>query len=97
MEPPKVRQPRKPTVGKADKAEGGKEAQPRKRTLILTAENDIRLSTLASIRNKDRSELVNQILKDALKNVRGHVLGEGETAAPESGAGQGEKPAGLFP
>jgi hypothetical protein len=55
-------------------------------SLLLTRENDLRLTVLASLKNTDRSSLLNSILDESLRGVvvslRGPLAGEG-------GAGDG--------
>jgi hypothetical protein len=38
-------------------------------TLLLTAENDLKLTVLAALRGVDRSALVNQVLAEAVRGV----------------------------
>ncbi len=75
----------------------GKTGERLKCSLLLTPENDLRLTVLASLRGTDRSTLLNSILDDALRGVvvslRGALAeaggaGEGttETADPEAAA-----------
>ncbi len=68
------------------KAQKGKGAERLKCSLLLTAENDLRLTVLARLRETDRSTLLNSILDDALRGVVVSLRG---ALAPESGAGQG--------
>ncbi len=61
----------------------GKATERHKCSLLLTPENDLRLTVLASLRNTDRSTLLNSILDDALRGVvvslRGPLAAEGGT------------------
>ena len=80
---------------KATKTTKNKGAERLKCSLLLTPENDLRLTVLAALRGTDRSTLLNSILDDALRGVvvslRGPLAsesgageGDGETAAPEA-------------
>jgi hypothetical protein len=80
---------------KGKKSRGAKAPRPKaaervKCSLLLTKENDLRLTVLASLRDTDRSSLLNTILDDALRGVvvslRGQLAtGEGgEETHPES-------------
>ncbi|WP_169981113.1 hypothetical protein [Tautonia rosea] len=55
--------------GRAAKAQRGKGAEKVKCSLLLSPENDLRLTVLAAMRGTDRSGLVNAILDDALRGV----------------------------
>src|SRR5512135_848867 len=55
-------------------------------SLLLTSENDLRLTVLARLRETDRSTLLNSILDDSLRGVVVSLRG---SLASESGAGQG--------
>ncbi len=55
-------------------------------SLLLTRENDLRLTVLASLKNTDRSTLLNTILDDALRGVVVSLRG---ALASEAGAGEG--------
>ena len=62
----------------------GKSTDRRKKTIILSAKNDRRLSILAALRDVDRSALLDTILNKALEGVTGYATGEteqGEAAA----------------
>ena len=72
MPEPKARSRSKPPSLKIDSGESSK---PRKRSLILSVENDRRLSILAALRDSDRSTLANQLLDVALSGVRGYAPG----------------------
>ncbi len=80
---------------KATKTTKSKGAERLKCSLLLTAENDLRLTVLATLRGLDRSTLLNSILDDALRGVvvslRGPLAAEGgvgervfEPADPEA-------------
>ncbi len=79
---------------KAPKTTKGKGAERLKCSLLLTAENDLRLTVLATLRGVDRSTLLNSILDDALRGVvvslRGALAADGggeggaELADPEA-------------
>lgn len=58
-------------------------------SLLLTRENDLRLTVLASVKGTDRSTLLNGILDDALRGVVVSLRGQ---LATESGAGEGTPP-----
>lgn len=55
--------------GRASKAPRGKASEKVKCSLLLSPENDLRLTVLAALRGTDRSGLVNSILDDALRGV----------------------------
>lgn len=63
----------------------GKTLERLKCSLLLTAENDLRLTVLATLRGTDRSTLLNSILDDALRGVVVSLRG----SLAESGAGEG--------
>ena len=71
---------------KAGKATRSKGAERLKCSLLLTTENDLRLTVLASLRGTDRSTLLNSILDDALRGVVVSLRG---SLAAEGGAGEG--------
>ena len=68
--------------GKAPKSQAPKR---HKCSLLLTPENDLRLTVLANIKGLDRSELINVILDDALRGVVVSLRGP----LAESGVGEG--------
>lgn len=74
---------RKMTRAKAQKA---KAPERLKCSLLLTRENDLRLTVLASVKGMDRSELLNVILDDALRGVVVSLRGQ---LATGSGVGEG--------
>jgi hypothetical protein len=74
---------KKSTRAKAPKA---KAAERLKCSLLLTKENDLRLTVLASLKGTDRSTLLNTILDDALRGVVVSLRGQ---LATEQGAGEG--------
>ncbi len=67
------------------KAPKGKAPERLKCSLLLTKENDLRLTVLASLKGTDRSTLLNTILDDALRGVVVSLRGQ---LATESGAGE---------
>ena len=71
--------------GKTTKA---KAPERLKCSLLLTRENDLRLTVLASLRNKDRSSLLNDLLDECLRGVVVSLRGP----LAESGAGEGTAP-----
>lgn len=71
------------TRAKAPKA---KAAERLKCSLLLTKENDLRLTVLASVKGTDRSTLLNVILDDALRGVVVSLRGQ---LAAEREAGEG--------
>ena len=71
---------------KAARTTKGKGAERLKCSLLLTAENDLRLTVLATLRGLDRSTLLNSILDDALRGVVVSLRGP---LAAEGGAGEG--------
>src|SRR5512135_1143130 len=75
---------KKPTRAKPQK---GKTAERLKCSLLLTPENDLRLTVLATLRGMDRSTLVNAILDEALRGVV--VSLRGPLSAETGGAGEG--------
>lgn len=68
---------------KAPRSKGGERL---KCSLLLTKENDLRLTVLASLRGTDRSSLLNTILDDALRGVVVSLRGQ---LAAEREAGEG--------
>jgi hypothetical protein len=64
----------------------GKSGERLKCSLLLTPENDLRLTVLASLRGTDRSTLLNSILDDALRGVVVSLRGP---LSAEGGAGEG--------
>lgn len=58
-------------------------------SLLLSKENDLRLTVLASLRSTDRSTLLNVILDDALRGVVVSLRGQLATEQTEQGAGEG--------
>lgn len=64
----------------------GKGPERLKCSLLLTKENDLRLTVLASVKGTDRSTLLNGILDDALRGVVVSLRGQ---LATENGAGEG--------
>jgi hypothetical protein len=77
---------KKPPKAKTPK---GKAPERLKCSLLLTRENDLRLTVLASVKGTDRSTLLNAILDDALRGVVVSLRGQ---LATESGAGEGTAP-----
>ena len=75
---------------RATKATKGKAPERLKCSLLLTRENDLRLTVLASLKGTDRSTLLNTILDDALRGVVVSLRGQ---LATEGGAGEGMTPA----
>ncbi len=75
---------KKPSRAKPPK---GRVAERLKCSLLLTAENDLRLTVLATLRGMDRSTLVNAILDDSLRGVV--VSLRGPLSAEAGGAGEG--------
>ena len=71
---------------RAPKATKGKAPERLKCSLLLTKENDLRLTVLASLKGTDRSTLINTILDDALRGVVVSLRGQ---LATEGGAGEG--------
>lgn len=76
----------KPRKGRGAKTPKGKAPERLKCSLLLTPENDLRLTVLASLRGTDRSTLLNGILDDALRGVVVSLRGP---LAAESGVGEG--------
>src|SRR3954453_21298044 len=68
------------------KATKGKVPERIKCSLLLTRENDLRLTVLANVRGKDRSTILNEFLDDCLRGVVVSLRGQ---LATESGAGEG--------
>ena len=79
-EPPKSRKTSK------QKPQKSKAPERLKCSLLLTRENDLRLTVLASVKGTDRSALINAILDDALRGVVVSLRG---ALANEGGAGGG--------
>ena len=71
---------------KATKTTKNKGAERLKCSLLLTPENDLRLTVLASLRGTDRSTLLNSILDDALRGVVVSLRGRWQ---PRAGQGRG--------
>jgi hypothetical protein len=69
----------------------GKGPERLKCSLLLTRENDLRLTVLASLKGLDRSTLLNTILDDALRGVVVSLRGP---LAVEGGTGEGSAPEG---
>jgi hypothetical protein len=65
------------------KTQKSKAPERLKCSLLLTRENDLRLTVLASVKETDRSALINTILDDALRGVVVSLRG----ALAEGGAG----------
>ena len=80
MEPRKARKPRKPRKPNEGTTEGGKS---RKRSLVLSLENDLRLSVLAALRKMNRSALANEILDAGLRGVVAYAPGNPGESPPE--------------
>jgi hypothetical protein len=63
------------------KTQKSKAPERLKCSLLLTRENDLRLTVLASVKGTDRSALINTILDEALRGVvvslRGALANEG--------------------
>lgn len=82
---------KKTTKARAPK---GKTPERLKCSLLLTRENDLRLTVLASLKGTDRSTLLNAILDDALRGVvvslRGQLATEGGAGEVLSSEAQGE-------
>ncbi len=76
----------KPKKSRATKTPKGKAPERLKCSLLLTRENDLRLTVLASVKGTDRSTLLNGILDDALRGVVVSLRGQ---LATEGGAGEG--------
>ena len=70
---------------KTAKAPKSQSPKRHKCSLLLTPENDLRLTVLANIKGMDRSELINVILDDALRGVVVSLRGP----LAESGVGEG--------
>ena len=68
------------------KPQKSKTTERLKCSLLLTRENDIRLTVLASVKGTDRSALINTILDDALRGV---VISLRGALAIDGGAGGG--------
>ena len=58
---------------------GGIDGKPRKRTVVLSAKNDRRLSVKAALRDVNRSIILNEVLDVALAGVLASAPGCGET------------------
>lgn len=76
---------RRSTRAKTSRTKG---AERLKCSLLLTKENDLRLTVLASLRDTDRSSLLNTILDDALRGVVVSLRGQ---LATEQGGGEGPR------
>src|SRR3954449_973169 len=73
-------------TAKTPKSRASDRPERLKCSLLLTKENDLRLTVLASLKGTDRSTLLNSILGDALRGVVVSLRGQ---LATESGAGEG--------
>jgi hypothetical protein len=90
MSQPTARTPKRPSVRRAARKADGRD----KCTLLLDADTSRKLSVAASLRGLDRSELVNELLADALRyiviQVRGQSTGSaipaGDVNPPEASA-----------
>jgi hypothetical protein len=71
---------------KAVRPQKSKATERLKCSLLLTKENDLRLTVLASVKGTDRSTLINAILDDALRGVVVSLRGQ---LATDGGAGEG--------
>jgi hypothetical protein len=79
---------KKTTRGKTQKTK----PERLKCSLLLTRENDLRLTVLASLRNKDRSTLLNELLDDCLRGVVVSLRGLLATdSGTDAGAGAGDR------
>jgi hypothetical protein len=73
----------RPSVGKATERD--------KCTLLLDPDTSRKLSVAASLRGLDRSELVNEVLADALRYIVISVRGQNHSSAnPDGGASEAE-------
>ncbi len=81
----------KPKRSRTTKTPKGKAPERLKCSLLLTRENDLRLTVLASVKGTDRSTLLNGILDEALRGVVVSLRGQ---LATEGGAGGGTTPEG---
>jgi hypothetical protein len=77
----------KPKKSRATKTPKGKAPERLKCSLLLTRENDLRLTVLASVKGTDRSTLLNGILDEALRGVV--VSLRGQLATESGGVGEG--------
>ncbi len=76
--------------GRATKTTKSKAPERLKCSLLLTRENDLRLTVLASVKGTDRSTLLNGILDEALRGVV--VSLRGQLATESGGVGEGSTP-----
>jgi hypothetical protein len=72
-----VRTPKRRAAGQAAR----KAAQRDKCTLLLDADTSIKLSVAAALRGCDRSDLVNELLADALRHIVISVRGQSPSSA----------------
>src|SRR4051795_10996592 len=79
----------KKTKSKTSKPGKSKAPERFKCSLLLTKENDLRLTVLSSVKGTDRSTLLNTILDDALRGVVVSIRG-GQQLATENVGGVGE-------
>ena len=77
----------KPKRSRTTKTPKGKAPERLKCSLLLTRENDLRLTVLASVKGTDRSTLLNGILDEALRGVV--VSLRGQLATESGGVGEG--------
>jgi hypothetical protein len=62
-----------------------KSAEREKCTLLLSPDTSIKLTVAAHLRGLDRSELVNELLNDALRHVVISIRGQSSSSAIHSG------------
>jgi hypothetical protein len=77
----------KPKRSRTTRTPKGKAPERLKCSLLLTRENDLRLTVLASVKGTDRSTLLNGILDEALRGVV--VSLRGQLATESGGVGEG--------
>lgn len=82
------------TTTRPRKRQNGKADARSKHTLLLDGDISRKLSVAASLRDMDRSDLVNEVLADALRYIVISVRGQGQSIASASAA-DGVKPEGA--
>ena len=77
--------------GRGPKSTKSRAPERLKCSLLLTRENDLRLTVLASVKGTDRSALINSILDDALRGVVVSLRGALATESGVVGEGGGQE------
>jgi hypothetical protein len=81
MNQPSTQTPKRKTARKAER----KASEQQKCTLMLSPDTSIKLTVAAHLRGLDRSELVNELLNDALRHVVISIRGQSNGSATHAG------------